>query len=97
MWSTSVEVARADGMVILLVPGCVPIDYGGCLLRSIQYAGTGAASREGQSSISISKKSIGHEIAKVKLIVFIDDRKSSNTCMNTAQMYTSITPSHGSD
>ena len=79
MWATSIEVARTDGMVILLVPGCVPINYGGCLLRSIQYAGTGAASREGQSSIIISKKSIGHKVAKVKLIVFIDDRKKSNT------------------
>jgi hypothetical protein len=86
MWSTSVEVARTNGMAILLVPGCVPINYGGCLLRSIQYAGTGAASREGQSSISISKKSIGHEVAKVKLIVFIDDRKNSNTCMHALQV-----------
>jgi hypothetical protein len=66
-------------MAILLVPGCVPINYGGCLLRSIQYASTGAASREGQSSISISKKSIGHEVTKVKIIVFIDARKKSNT------------------
>ena len=82
MWSTSVEVARTNGMAILLVPGCVPINYGGCLLRSIQYAGTGAASREGQSSISISKKSIGYEVEKVKLIVFIDDRKNINTCMH---------------
>jgi hypothetical protein len=78
MWSTNVEVARTDGMAILLVPGCVPINYGGCLLRSIQYAGTGAASRERQSSIIISKKSISHEVAKVKLIVFINDRKKSN-------------------
>jgi hypothetical protein len=78
MWSTNVEVARTDGMAILLVPGCVPINYGGCLLRSIHYAGTGAASRERQSSISISKKSISHEVAKVKLIVFINDRKKSN-------------------
>jgi hypothetical protein len=78
MWSTSVEVAKTDGMVILLVPGCVPINYGGCLLRSLQYADTGAASREGQSSISISEKSIGYEVAKVKLIVFIDNRKRSN-------------------
>ena len=77
-WSTSVAVARTDGMAILLVPGCVPINYGGCLLRSIQYAGTGAASREGQSSISMSKKSIGREAAKVKLIVFIDGRKKRN-------------------
>jgi hypothetical protein len=65
-------------MAILLVPGCVPINYGGCLLRSIQYAGTGAASREGQSSISISKKSIGYEAAKVKLIVFMKSRKNGN-------------------
>jgi hypothetical protein len=66
-------------MAILLVPGCVPINYGGCLLRSSQYVGTGAASREGQSSIIISAKSIGHEVAKVKLIVFIGNRKKSNT------------------
>jgi hypothetical protein len=78
MWSTNVEVARTDGMAILLVSGCVPINYGGCLLWSIQYAGTGAALRKRQSSISISKKSIGHEVAKVKLIVFIDDRKNNN-------------------
>jgi hypothetical protein len=78
MWSIGIEVARTDGMAILLVPGCVPIHYGGCLLRSIQYAGTGAASREGQSSISISKKSISHEATKVKLIVFIDNRKKNN-------------------
>ena len=30
----------------------LPIGYGGCLLRSSQYRGTGAASGEGQSSIS---------------------------------------------
>ena len=78
MWSIRVEVARTDGMAILLVPGCVPINYGGCLLRSIQYAGTGAASRERQSAIIISQKSIDHELAKVKLIVFIDARKKNN-------------------
>jgi hypothetical protein len=78
MWSIIVEVPRTDGMVILLVPGCVPMIYGGCLLRSIQYAGTGAASREGQSSISISKKSIGYELIKVKLIVFMKSRKNGN-------------------
>jgi hypothetical protein len=65
-------------MAILLVPGCVPMNYGGCLLRSIQYAGTGAASREGQSAISISRKSIGYEAAKVKLIVFMKSRKNGN-------------------
>jgi hypothetical protein len=78
MWSTNTEVPRTDGMAILLVPGCVPMNYGGCLLRSIQYAGTGAASREGQSSVSISIKNIGYEAAKVKLIVFMNNRKNGN-------------------
>jgi hypothetical protein len=54
------------------------MNYGSCLLRSIQYAGTGAASREGQSSISISRESIGYEAAKVKLIVFMKSRKNGN-------------------
>ena len=43
----------------------LPIGYGGCLLRSIQYGGTGAASGEGQSSIGVLsslKESIGHDI-----------------------------------
>ena len=31
-------------------PRMLPIEYGGCLLRSNQCRGTGAASREGQSS-----------------------------------------------
>jgi hypothetical protein len=46
------------------------------------------AQRRGRDSpqFSISEKSIGHEVAKVKLIVFIDNRKRSNTCMNAVQM-----------
>jgi len=54
------------------------MNYGGCLLRSIQYVGTGAASRERQSSISISKKNMGYEATKVKLIVFMKSRKNGN-------------------
>jgi hypothetical protein len=68
-------------MVILLVPGCVPIKYGGCLLRSSQYTSTGAASGEGQSSMrqtSFLEKSIGYGVTKVKLIVVIKNRKISN-------------------
>src|SRR3989442_11185853 len=34
-------------------PRMLPIKYGGCLLRSTQYGGTGAASREGQSSVCV--------------------------------------------
>ena len=59
----------------------LPIGYGGCLLRSIQYGGTGAASGEGQSSmcvLSSLQESIPHHGAKEKLIVFIKIRKKSN-------------------
>jgi hypothetical protein len=39
------------------------------------------AQRRGRDSpqSAFLKKSIGHEAAKVKLIVFIDDRKKNNT------------------
>jgi hypothetical protein len=63
-----------------------PIGYGGCLLRSSQYTGTGAASGEGQSSnpnliryqISDIRMIMTHSVKKEKLIVFIQIRKKSN-------------------
>jgi hypothetical protein len=57
----------------------LPIRYGGCLLRSTQCSGTGAASREGQSSaIILSRENIRPYITNVKLIVFIKIINNSN-------------------
>jgi hypothetical protein len=54
---------------------------GGCLWRSSQDAGTGAASKEKQSSIqnlSSLEENIGYHSTKEKLIVFIGDSKNGN-------------------
>jgi len=73
--------SRTDSMAILLSSRMLPMRYGGCLLRSSQYRGTGAASGEGQSSIGVFSSlyiSIRHHRAKEKLIVFMWIRKKRN-------------------
>jgi hypothetical protein len=66
------------GIAFLLVPGCFPYSMGAASCGASQCAGTGAASREGQSSIIISQYNMHRDLKKEKLIVFIVVRKKIN-------------------
>jgi len=71
------------GIVFLLVPGCFPYSMGAASCGASQCAGTGATSREGQSSIIISQiYNMHRDLKKEKLIVFIVGRKKINGSAN---------------